>query len=214
MGQITLVRHGQATQGAQDEDTYDNLSPLGYTQAGWLGDWLRDRGETYDLVLSGSLRRHRQTAAAMGHADPTIDPRLNEMDYLNLAAALRDTHGVPLPGPDGFADHLLQVMQAWHLADIKGNETFASFESRITEVLAEAAVPGRRVLCITSGGVIGMMMRHILGLDLERLARICLPIHNTSLHRIHVIDQGSIVAGFNAIPHLEHPDRAAARTHS
>ncbi len=213
MGQITLVRHGQANSGATDEASYDQLSKLGMQQAEWLGDHLRDHGETYDLVLSGSLKRHQQTATAMGYAHPDIDPRLNEMDYFNLGAALQDTHGIPMPGPEAFAAHIPQVMQAWHKAEIQGVETFASFESRVTGVLQRATAPGRRVLCITSGGVIGMVIRHLLNLDPTRMAHVLLPIRNTSLHHIHVIDQGPILAGFNATPHLDRADRAHARTH-
>lgn len=213
MGEIILVRHGQANSSARDEEGYDRLSDLGHQQAAWLGDYMRDRERPFDKVISGSLRRHRETAAGLGHADAAIDPRLNEMDYFNLGRALQDVHGVPFPGPDEFAAHVPQVMQAWHRAEIMGVETFASFESRVTGVLQEAAQPGVRVLCVTSGGVIGMIIRHLLDLDPTRMAHILLPILNSSVHRIHVIPQGPILASFNAVPHLDTADRAHALTH-
>lgn len=213
MGEILFVRHGQANSGAKDEDSYDKLSDLGHQQARWLGEYLNRRETPFDKVISGSLRRHRETATGMGFGDPMIDPRLNEMDYFNLGRALHDVHGVPMPGPDQFAAHIPQVMEAWHRAEIQGVETFASFEERVTGVLQEAAQPGVRVLCVTSGGVIGMIMRHLLRLDPTRLAHVLLPIMNTSLHRVHVIPQGPILASFNAVPHLDHPDRASAVTH-
>lgn len=213
MGVITLVRHGQANSAAKDEESYDRLSDLGQTQGAWLGDYLRERSETFDVILSGSLTRHVQTAAAMGYDAPQIDPRLNEMDYFNLSNALREQAGTPLPGPEDFARHVPQVMEAWHRAEIMGNETFASFESRVAGVLAEAATPGRRVLCVTSGGVIAMILRHLLELSPRRMAMMTLPIFNTSIHRIHVFDHGTFLAGFNAIPHLDRADRAHARTH-
>lgn len=213
MGEIILVRHGQANSAARDEAGYDKLSEAGHQQARWLGDHFNDREAPFDKVISGTLRRHRETAAGMGYHDPIIDPRLNEMDYFNLGAALHEVHGVPMPGPDDFADHITQVMQAWHRAEIKGVETFASFEERVTGILTEAAQPGVRVLCITSGGVIGMVMRHLLQLDPTRLAHVLLPIMNTSVHRVHVIPQGAILGSFNAVPHLDHPDRADFITH-
>lgn len=213
MGEIILVRHGQANSGATDEESYDKLSDLGHQQARWLGDYLRDREAPFDKVIAGSLRRHRETAAGIGYADPQIDVRLNEMDYFNLGQALEDVHGVPFPGPEEFAAHVPQVMEAWHRAEIMGVETFASFEARVTGVLKEAAAPGVRVLCVTSGGVIGMIIRHLLNLDPTRMAHVLLPIMNSSLHRIHVIPQGPILAGFNAVPHLDHPDRSHALTH-
>lgn len=215
MGTITLVRHGQANSAAQDEDSYDQLSDLGRQQATWLGAYMRDQGESFDRVLTGSLKRHLSTAEAMGDLGPApvVDPRLNEMDYFNLGRALQDTHGVPLPRPENFAHHIEQVMEAWHKAEIMGQESFADFEHRVTSVLTEAAEPGKRVLCITSGGVIGMMVRHLLRLDPTRLAHILLPIFNSSVHRVRVLDHVTILGGFNAIPHLEPQDRAHARTH-
>jgi broad specificity phosphatase PhoE len=213
MGEIILVRHGQANSAARDEADYDRLSDLGHQQAAWLGDYLRDREAPFDKIISGSLRRHRETAAGLGYDAPVIDARLNEMDYFNLGRALQDVHGVPFPGPEDFAAHVPQVMQAWHRAEIMGVETFASFETRVTSVLAEAAKPGARVLCITSGGVIGMILRHLLDLDPTRMAHVLLPIMNSSLHRVHVIPQGPILASFNAVPHLDRPDRAHALTH-
>lgn len=213
MGEIILVRHGQANSAATDEESYDRLSDLGHQQSRWLGDYLTDRERPFDKVIAGSLRRHKETAAGIGYAAPQIDPRLNEMDYFNLGQALEDVHGVPFPGPDEFAAHVPQVMEAWHRAEIMGVETFASFEERVTGVLQEAAKPGARVLCVTSGGVIGMIIRHLLNLDPTRMAHVLLPILNSSLHRVHVTPQGPILAGFNAVPHLDRPDRAHAVTH-
>lgn len=213
MGEIILVRHGQANSAATDEESYDRLSDLGHQQAKWLGDYLRDREGAFDKVISGSLRRHKETAAGIGYDSPLIDPRLNEMDYFNLGQALEDLHGVPFPGPDEFAGHVPQVMEAWHKAEIMGVETFSSFEDRVTSVLQEAASPGVRVLCVTSGGVIGMIIRHLLNLDPTRMAHVLLPIMNSSLHRVHVIPQGPILASFNAVPHLDRDDRMHARTH-
>lgn len=213
MGEIILVRHGQANSAATDEESYDRLSDLGHQQARWLGEYLRDRENSFDKVISGSLRRHRETAAGIGYADPVIDPRLNEMDYFNLGRALEDVHDVPFPSPEDFAAHVPQVMNAWHNAEIQGVESFASFEARVTSVLQEAAKPGTRVLCVTSGGVIGMIIRHLLNLDPTRMAHVLLPIMNSSIHRIHVIAQGPILASFNAVPHLDYNDRIYAKTH-
>ena len=61
MGAIYLVRHGQASFGAAE---YDALSPLGVEQAGILGAALKQRGLSFDRIVSGPMRRHRQTAEA------------------------------------------------------------------------------------------------------------------------------------------------------
>lgn len=211
MGEILLVRHGQANSEATTEEDYDRLSDLGHQQAKLLGAWLRAHDYAFDHVLSGTLRRHRETAQGMGW-QAEEDARLNEMDYYNLSAAFTAHTGEPHPGPEEFADHMPRVFAAWHAAEIQGAEPFHAFESRVTEILAEAATPGRRLLVVTSGGVIGMMLRHLLDLDLIKLSQVCLPIYNTSLHKISVWPDRTILSGFNALPHLDPPDRADLRS--
>ena len=213
MGEIYLVRHGQANSAAKDEASYDRLSDLGAQQAAWLGQYMREMEEPFDTVLSGTLQRHQATARFMGFAPETLDDRLNELDYFNLSKALEEAHGVPQPDPAGFPAHVPLVMEAWHKAEIQGQESFANFESRVAAVLAEAQQPGKRVLCVTSGGVIGMVLRHLLDLDPRRMAHILLPIFNTSITRVAVRPEGAILAAFNAIPHLDPPERRHARTH-
>lgn len=215
MGELVLIRHGQANSEARDEAGYDRLSDTGRQQARWLGDWLRVHDATFDRVLMGSLRRHRETAEEMGDVGAPVetDARLNELDYFNLTRAHAAHTGASEPqSPDEFVDHIRDVMEAWERADIQGDETFASFETRVAAILSVAAEPGRRVLCVTSGGVIGMMARHILNLDTARMAHLLVPIRNTSIHRIAVTGHGNILAGFNATPHLDAMDRRHART--
>ena len=212
MGEIILVRHGQANRHATNEEDYDRLSELGHQQAAWLGEWFRAHDYAFDHVVSGTLRRHRETVQAMGYqADE--DARLNEIDYYNLSDALHKATGEPHPDPDGFADHMPKVFAAWQRAEIQGQEPYQAFEERIAGLIDEASVPGRRLLCATSGGVIGMVLRQILDLDLMKMSRVILPIWNSSVHRLRVRDHETVLAGYNAIPHLEAPDRAHARTH-
>ncbi|MEI2821408.1 MAG: histidine phosphatase family protein [Marmoricola sp.] len=57
MGQVILVRHGQASWGAAD---YDVLSPLGETQATAVGRALKDVQPT--VVVHGEMKRQADTA--------------------------------------------------------------------------------------------------------------------------------------------------------
>ena len=211
MGTITLVRHGQANSAATTEEDYDRLSKLGHDQARWLGDWLRTHREPFDHVLSGTMRRHRETAVGIG-VTPDEDARLNEIAYYTLTHQFAERTGDHAT-PDNFADHMPRVFKAWAAAEIAGTETFEAYRDRVREILAEAARPGRRVLVVTSGGIIGMVLHHVLGLDLMRMASVMLPIYNTSLHELQVLPQGTILSGFNATPHLDPPERAHARTY-
>lgn len=213
MGEIVLVRHGQANSAGQTEEEYDRLSPLGHRQAAWLGEWMRDHEPAFDVILSGTMRRHVETAAGMGVTPQRHDARLNEIDYFTLADQMLSVKGVPLPqGYDDFISHYPPTLHAWHQGEISGAESFAAFQARVSDVLIEASAPGRRVLCMTSGGVIGMALRVALGLDIDRTAAILLPIYNSSVHRFHVTDRGIHLAGFNALPHMDGTERETSRT--
>lgn len=59
MGRLLVVRHAQASFLSQ---SYDQLSPLGETQARLLGDYWARRGMAFDRVGTGPALRHRQTA--------------------------------------------------------------------------------------------------------------------------------------------------------
>lgn len=58
MGTLYLIRHGQASFGA---DNYDQLSPLGQQQSQRLGEYFRYKGLRFDAVLTGTLTRQLQT---------------------------------------------------------------------------------------------------------------------------------------------------------
>ena len=213
MGEIILVRHGQANNRATTEEDYDRLSPLGHEQAGWLGEWLTLHEAPFDHVLSGTMRRHNETAHGAGLPPIEQDKRLNEMDYFALSRDIEITKGLAQPAnAEDWADHVQEVMTAWHKAEINGAEPFAAFEHRVRSVLYEAATPGKRTICFTSGGVIGMALRIALDLEPVRLAHVLAPIYNSSLHRFRVRDGAIFLSGFNAIPHLDRPERADART--
>ena len=50
MGELVLVRHGQASFGAED---YDKLSPLGHQQSKWLGEYFKAHDLQFDAVWRG-----------------------------------------------------------------------------------------------------------------------------------------------------------------
>ncbi|MGY9047672.1 hypothetical protein P775_09475 [Puniceibacterium antarcticum] len=215
MPHITLVRHGQANSTAKDEVAYDRLSDLGRQQARWLGAHLRDSGEGFARVYAGTLRRHQETAVEMAAEDVVLDPRLNELEYFTLSQLMATQHGIAIPTDrPGFLRHMPVLLSYWQEGKLDGApESFADFESRVRDVLTEIADGPGRALVVTSGGLIGMTMRITMGLDLRALAHACLAIQNTSLHRYQPLPTGLVLMQFNALPHLDHPDRHHARTH-
>ena len=88
MSSILLVRHGQASFGAAD---YDDLSPAGHEQSRVLGAALAARGVVPDLVVTGGMKRHAQTAdgvldGAGWSTAVDVDPGWNEFDHLQVLA--------------------------------------------------------------------------------------------------------------------------------
>lgn len=216
MSHITLIRHGQANTDARDEISYDRLSPLGHQQAAWLGEHLRVSKAFHPRVFCGTLTRHIETARSMGfEAEVTQDARLNELEYFTLARLLEEQHNVEVPTErEGFVDHLPEVFNAWRDGVIENPpETFEHFESRVTAALADIRAGDGPALVVTSGGLIAMAMRQVMGLDIEAMARVALAIMNTSMHRLHPIGDHLAPVLFNAVPHLESPDRHYAQTH-
>jgi broad specificity phosphatase PhoE len=217
MVEITFVRHGQAQTGARDEASYDRLSELGAAQAGWLGEHFAATGRGFDRVLSGGLLRQRATAQAIaGRLGLPVDEdrRLDEMDYFGLARALREIHALDLPTDRaGFLAHMPQVLSAWERGDIAApSETFAAFEARVRAAIDDAEAAGGRVLMVTSGGVIGMAMRLLLRLEVPVYANVLLQVYNASVHRYVKAGDALVLDCFNAVPHLERPDRLHALT--
>jgi broad specificity phosphatase PhoE len=215
MTHITLVRHGQANPEARDEHSYDRLSDLGHRQAAWLGDHLRASANHHTRVYCGTLRRQVETAAGMGYPEAIQDARFNELEYFNLALLLQAQHGIAMPVErEEFVYHLPRVFTAWQedrIADAP--ESFADFSARVTAALTEIAEGEGPALVVTSGGLIAMVMRQALGLDVPAMARIALAIMNTSVHRLYPIGDRLSPVLFNAVPHLETPDRQFAQTH-
>lgn len=212
MGEIVFVRHGQANSSATTEEGYDKLSDLGHEQARWLGTWMADHEQPFDVAISGTLRRQRETLVGMGWDNTDQDARLNEIAYYDLQAEMKEVFGLEQLSPDDFITHFPKTLQAWKSGDIKGQETWGEFQDRVQEVLAMAQQPGRRVLCVSSGGVIAAVVARLMDLPIPQMARIAFPILNTSVHRVLVTQHGPLLAAFNSAPHLDVADRHYART--
>jgi len=216
MSHITLIRHGQANSGAKDELSYDRLSPLGHEQSRWLGTHLRDTHTHHTRLFTGTLRRHVETAEGMATGlDAVRDARLNELEYFTLASLMEEQHGVAFPHEQGaFTSHLPTVFNFWKEGRIEGPpETFAAFETRIKDALAEIASGDGPALVVTSGGLISMVMAQAMGLGIPAMARVALAIMHTSMHRLFPIGGHWSPVLFNAVPHLDTPERRPAQTH-
>jgi len=215
MSTITLIRHGQANSTAQDEASYDRLSDLGHTQAGWLGAHLKETDAHHTRLYTGTLRRHIETAEGMATGlEPVRDARLNELEYFTLAGLMHEQHDIPFPTEQAdFIGHLPMVFQHWKedkIADAP--ETYAQFQTRIRDVLADIASENGPALVVTSGGVIANLIGQQMELSIAATARTAIAIFHTSMHQFHPIGDHLSPVLFNATPHLDMPARSLSRT--
>ncbi|MFY7941438.1 MAG: histidine phosphatase family protein, partial [Burkholderiaceae bacterium] len=144
MGTLYLVRHGQASFGADD---YDQLSELGQRQSRRLGAYFQERRLTFEAVITGSLKRQQQTwrgiAEGMGQDElqHLVWPGLNEYDS---HAVIHAIHPEPLAKPDTpelYKHHfglLRQGLQAWMRgqAQPQGMPSYPEFVHGVTSALA------------------------------------------------------------------------------
>ena len=94
MSTLVLVRHGQAR---AFSDVPDRLSSTGWKQAHTLGRYWVRRGERFDAVFHGSLRRQRETCQAVAaeyeqarkpFPIPTVLPGLDEYGTQALVSVI------------------------------------------------------------------------------------------------------------------------------
>src|SRR4051794_1467973 len=128
MGLILLVRHGQASTGSAD---YDRLSPLGEQQATVVGNELRARGIAPARVVSGALRRQRQTAdfataAAFWPVTRIEDPRWNEFNHTEVISAADSTAPAAVSRAQSNLDHAIPRWSSG-LHDDEYLETYSAF---------------------------------------------------------------------------------------
>ncbi|HSW11499.1 MAG TPA: histidine phosphatase family protein [Solimonas sp.] len=224
MGQIFLVRHGQASFGAAD---YDNLSELGVEQSRILGRWFSQCGLSFDRVVLGGLRRHRQTAEAClaqmadvpPAADWVVDPGLDEYDHVEVLdrvrseltgrAAAKEFAVVHQENPRRAFQQMFEIaMDRWMSGkyDHEYRETWSAFRTRCTgsvQRLVDDAEPSRRAVVFTSGGPITTIVQELLGLSDARAATLNWTLANSSVTRL--LHQPGLVtlSTLNSYAHLE-----------
>lgn len=216
MPTILLVRHAQASFGTAD---YDVLSDLGKRQAQALDAELHRRGTSADVLVCGTLRRQRDTVAAIARGrEPSVDPGLNEYDSDGILAAhtassLRED-SIDSPVPDVAAasrafQHVLDAgLRAWIQAGASSPaaETFPAFAGRVRHSLdagASALRSGQTALLCTSGGVISAACVALLGVPAEAFIAFNRVTVNTGITTIALGRRGATLVSFNEHGHLE-----------
>jgi len=222
MGTVTLVRHGQASFGASD---YDQLSPLGTRQCEALGEYLAERGRRFEVVLTGTLRRHAQSLAALGSRLPDLPearalPALDEYDAEALVRAAAGGHP-PLPRAGGDRrEHfrlLREGLDRWMRGELSvpGMRDWTTFQGGVAAVLDELRQSGaQQVLVVSSGGPIATAVAHVLQAPLTAVVALNLQMRNSAVSELTFTPSRHWLVSYNGLPHLDHAGRAGWITHS
>ena len=228
MGQLTLIRHGQAHAFAQDSD---RLTELGETQAQRLNAyWLR-HGTTFTEIYSGRLRRQRHTAeiamAGLSTAALQQHEAFNEYDADGILRVLRlrlletdaafqqldadfEAHREQ-PDRNRYFQRMFEYLTLrWLRGELTADhvESFAAFQQRIHDELQNILQQdgaGRRVALFTSGGVIGSVVQAALQAPAEQMLALNWRVRNCSLTEFTFSRSRLSLDSFNTLPHLEEP---------
>jgi broad specificity phosphatase PhoE len=212
MAVIYLIRHAQASFGARD---YDKLSAQGEEQAGRLGEVLKARGLQPELVLSGSMRRHAQTAELAGFS-AEVDAGFDEFDHEQLIVAHKPAYRVrPVMLADlarsgnpqrAFQEMFTAATQRWIDGGDGYTESFQAFCERADAAVrrtAERLGKGETAVVFTSGGPIAVVVSRLLSGGDGLWPRLNPVTINTAITKVVSGRSGLTVVSYNEHGHLD-----------
>ena len=152
---------------------------------------------------------------------PGTDPRLNEYDPASVLAAFGGGGEAALRATGdrrAYFTALRDALRAWSRSStVSGGESWSEFGARVAGAARAAGAdlaPSDAVLVVTSGGVIGRLVAEALQTGADAAIELNLQTRNTGITELVVGRSASRLLSFNAVPHLERPERAHAVTHS
>ena len=202
MATIYLIRHGQASFGADD---YDKLSELGRRQAEITGHYLRDHGIHIDAAYSGTLLRQRETAQLALASQPqdvphNIDERFNEvnndehLEYLipHVVKTQPNVKALMDKGLSSSKDYqkvIDAVFNYWVSPQCKETriQSWEDYSGNVREALKDVMLEqggGKTIGIFTSGGTIATAVAQVLGLSGSQTYQFYEPIFNCSVSQV------------------------------
>lgn len=165
---LIVIRHGETEWNAAHRYQGQLDSPLtakGCAQAEAIGQRLAV--ESFDQIVSSDLGRAVDTAARIASQHPDVpwehDARLRERDFGILAGYTRAEAAERFPEEEagylhGGVDY--RIPQGESLRDVfeRAGMTFDDWARRC---------PGQSLCVVTHGGILGMFLRHVLGVPVE-----------------------------------------------
>ena len=221
MADLLIIRHGQASFGA---DNYDQLSTLGQRQADLTGEFLSQSGVHFSAAFSGDLSRQRETgerilAQLEGSPSLVIDPRLNEVQTDEQMAVMtpllceQDPRFATLMADmnkdsKSFQKIIETVFNYWvspncQVAGIQSWQDYSAGVVSAFEAARASAESGSTSAIFTSGGTIATLVGHVLGLSADRVYEFYEPVFNCSITRLIFNSRKCSLSTFNDVSHLQ-----------
>ena len=197
---LLLARHGATANNAQQRYTGQSdvpLSPLGERQAEALGHRLAS--ERIECVVASDLSRARATADTVARPHG-ITVRLDaDLREISMGAWEGSTYAELL-------DREPDALRRWQSDPVTyappHGETVAQVRDRLVVALNRwrMAYPAGTVLWVTHGGVIGILLCHLLGMDLNR--RWQFRRDNAALTELDLGEDVAVLMSLNDTGHL------------
>ena len=225
MSTLFLIRHAQASFGSNN---YDMLSGTGKKQALILSEYLHTINIQFDYIYSGTMERHKETAAEYISASKTknvevpeirYDSRLNEYDAEAILKILIPVMISEKPYMQEHLDSLLsdkksfqivfsEIMNMWCSGkyEMKSTATWNQFISGVygfIEEIMEKHQGNKNIAAFTSGGPISTIIMKVLSLNIDTTMLIRDKIVNSSITRFRYSENSIMLSSFNEYSHLE-----------
>ncbi|SUZ82654.1 uncharacterized protein METZ01_LOCUS35508 [marine metagenome] len=198
--EIILIRHGETEWNSQQRmqgHSNSDLSEVGRGQIQALGELMKN--VSFDHIYSSDSLRARQTAEAVtqysGHT-LQFDQRIREKN-LGVFEGLTSTEAKERH-PEIY--RLFKTAGANYVID-EGESTQQLLE-RALEFIEEIRLrhPQERVVMVTHGGVVRVLMKHALGLSIDAPTRFI--IKNTGIFGL-IWNENWLVTRMGGVSHLE-----------
>ena len=214
---VLLIRHAQASFGKAD---YDALSDTGLAQVDALHHSITRRGIVADRVISGSLRRQRDTARPWASA-VTVDTRWNEYDADDVLShhstsearpSRPATETGPVVSSREFQVVLDRALREW-VDDAAGSrcaQPWPDFVARAHAALDDLTaglVSGQTALVFTSSGVIAAVAASLIGAPDRTFVSLNRASVNAAITKVIVGGRGRTLVSYNDHSHLEEAGR-------
>ncbi len=225
MTTIYLIRHGQASFGAE---SYDKLSATGEQQATVLGQYFQKILKEQPYVVAGGMQRHRQTAdfalaECFPEAIPHINVGWNEFNHQQVFAKYDARFNEPhllkqeVAKSESPRAYLAKIFEGAIFRWTDGeyhheyDESWPHFKTRVEDTLQNlcdelAQSKPRYAVVFTSGGVISVAVGKLLGLSPEKTFALNWAIANASITTLRLVGNEPQLLSLNEHHYLKAED--------